>query len=60
MKQLTHALEAALVVLLAQVPAIVSSDTVQRLISAHPWVAVYVPVATGFAAALYKQLKPAK
>lgn len=57
-KSLAHALEGALVALLGAVPAIVASSTVQHLIETHPWVAVYVPVATGLAAALYNMLKP--
>lgn len=59
-KHLIHALEAASIVVLAQVPAIIASPAVQSLIEHHPAVAVYVPIAAGIASALYRALKPKK
>lgn len=51
MKSLTHAVIAALAVILGEIPAIIASPAITNFVETHPAYAVYVPLVTGLAAA---------
>lgn len=57
MKHLKHALEAALGVVVAAVPAIVADPSVAHYIAQHPTTAAYFPIVSGIIVALYKAAK---
>lgn len=56
-KNLIHTLEGFAVALLAQAPALLSSQAVRDFVSSHPADAAFVPVAAGILSAAYRYLK---